>query len=107
METTKEYYIENYKIKKGINYLLEQDDPKHLINKETGQCMSVEEVSKMINPLMVQAENNGFFDGVTNPLEVKKDAEDYIKSQYNKDWKIPTIDELKRFITNRSPNFAK
>jgi hypothetical protein len=108
MKTTKEYYVENYKVKIGSDILLEQnDDPKHLINKETSQCMSIEEVSKMITPLMTQAETEGYFGGVTNPLEVKKDTEDYIKSQYNKDWKLPSLDEVKRFITNRSPNFAK
>ena len=105
MNISKDYFIEEFLVKKGTK-ILEADD-LYITLKKDGNAMSEEEVHEMIDPLINKAENEGYFEGSTSPLEVKKDVEKFIRQQWNKNWKVPELEEIKRFIISRSPGFAK
>jgi len=103
---TKDYFVEDYKIKAETNILYEEDCP-YIILKKDGNAMSTDEVEALVKPSMDQLEADGAFTGTTVPEELKGAVKTFIRQEYNRDWKVPDIDRIKKYIITRSPNFAK
>jgi hypothetical protein len=111
---TKDYFIEGSKVKKDtkIKMLQENEDPyiipSNEITDETNKIsLSQEEFNSLIEPLLKEVRILGYLDGSTTPLEVEKNVISFIRQKYIRYFELPSLEEIKNYIINRSQSFAK